>query len=119
MTEDPRARGVSSDEIDRAQEMARRGAAAQTAVNELGAGEVQVVSTPTIYVALRGQENDGYTEGMAARTSLESAQSVVEAEAASREETLSPWKQLASGTWFTRVPTTVFYYEVLALRVLP
>lgn len=117
MTEDPRARGVSSDEIDRAQEMARRGAAAQDAVNEMGFGEVTVVAPHTIFLALQGIDGEGYTQVIGARTSMVSARVVCESHAGAMVTRLKDWKQHGSGTWLARITGRSEYYCVMALPV--
>jgi hypothetical protein len=108
---------VSSDEIERAEEMARRGSAAQDAVNEMGFGEVTVVAPHTIYLALQGIDSEGYTQVIGARTSAKSAQVLCENHAGGQLDRLKGWRPYGSGTWLARVDRSNEYYEVMAVTV--
>ena len=108
------------EEIQRAHEMARRGAAAQDAVNEMGFGEVEVVKAPAqVYIAAGGLTREGHTDLLGARWGLKAAIELCEARAVASTETLGDWQQLGSGTWIARVKDSAAYYEVIVLGVTP
>ena len=101
-TEDPYARGVSDEEIRRAQERA---------------GEIEVIKPHTIYLALQGIDGEGYTQVIGARTSMVSARVLCESHAGALVTSLKDWQQYGSGTWLARMTGRHEYYEVMALPV--
>jgi hypothetical protein len=110
---------VTSDEIERAQEMASRAAAAQREVDELGFGAEIIKPLAPVYIAAGGLTKEGHTDLLGARWSLKGAIELCEARAVADADVLLDWTPLASGTWIARVKDSNAYYEVLSLRVLP
>lgn len=95
-----------------------RAGKAQQAMNEMGVGTVEVVKTPTIYLACHAENREG-VDVLAARTTLESAQAFCEERAVAETEYLEDWRQMGSGSWLARVRDTIWFYEILTLPVLP